>query len=276
MRTDFLNQIDFPSNPSPLRWTFICCLSLSSYIEQPGQSCVCHFSMECSISSVYSFLSRFIQWCFKRITQGSLTAVRRAELLIQDFHWTVLMHMVFVLQVPLQDFQMRPRRPLNMNHYANKKSVAQSMLDVALLMANASQLKAVLKQGPAFSFYTPLIILISISLALQILVGIMLIFIGRFVVVLFRNVLSVAFTTSGSDSRSSFVFTKVTWRRNSVGFTQGLYYSHLIRSWLKGSDFKKTKTRWLYKCYTVQEKSTCIISSTCRPHFNRCHLGPSV
>ncbi|XP_061687549.1 ninjurin-1 [Syngnathoides biaculeatus] len=82
-------------------------------------------------------------------------------------------------EVPLHDHQMRPRRPMNMNHYANKKSVAQSMLDVALLMANASQLKAVLEQGPAFSFYTPLIILISISLTLQILVGILLIFIVK-------------------------------------------------------------------------------------------------
>ncbi|MEQ2224054.1 hypothetical protein ILYODFUR_003506 [Ilyodon furcidens] len=30
-----------------------------------------------------------------------------------------------------------------MNHYANKKSAAESMLDLALLMANASQLNAV-------------------------------------------------------------------------------------------------------------------------------------
>ncbi|XP_061640685.1 ninjurin-1 [Phyllopteryx taeniolatus] len=82
-------------------------------------------------------------------------------------------------EVPLHDNRMRPRRPMNMNHYANKKSVAQSMLDVALLMANASQLKAVLEQGPSFSFYTPLIILISISLILQILVGILLIFIVK-------------------------------------------------------------------------------------------------
>lgn len=67
-----------------------------------------------------------------------------------------------------------------MNHYANKKSAAESMLDVALLMANASQLKAVLEQGSEFSFYTPLIVLISISLILQILVGVMLIFIGTF------------------------------------------------------------------------------------------------
>ncbi|KAL0978035.1 hypothetical protein UPYG_G00165100 [Umbra pygmaea] len=68
---------------------------------------------------------------------------------------------------------------LNMNHYANKKSAAESMLDVALLMANASQLKAVMEQGPSFTFYTPLIALISISLILQITVGILLIFIVK-------------------------------------------------------------------------------------------------
>lgn len=69
--------------------------------------------------------------------------------------------------------------PLNMNHYANKKSAAESMLDVALLMANASQLKAVMEQGSDFIFYVPLITLISISLILQILVGILLIFIVK-------------------------------------------------------------------------------------------------
>lgn len=53
------------------------------------------------------------------------------------------------------------------------------MLDVALLMANASQLKAVLEQGPNTSFYTPIITLISISLCLQVAVGILLIFIGE-------------------------------------------------------------------------------------------------
>ncbi|CAL8326284.1 unnamed protein product [Merluccius merluccius] len=35
-------------------------------------------------------------------------------------------------------------RALNLNHYATKKSAAQSMLDVALLMANSSQLKTLL------------------------------------------------------------------------------------------------------------------------------------
>ncbi|KAI2661214.1 Ninjurin-1 [Labeo rohita] len=71
------------------------------------------------------------------------------------------------------------RAPLNMNHYANKKSAAESMLDVALLMANASQLKAVLEQGPQFTLYTALITLISLSLCLQVLVGILLIFIVK-------------------------------------------------------------------------------------------------
>ncbi|TRZ10750.1 hypothetical protein HGM15179_016360 [Zosterops borbonicus] len=69
-------------------------------------------------------------------------------------------------------------RPMNINHYANKKSAAESMLDIALLMANASQLKAVMEQGPSFSFYVPLIILISLSLTLQIIVGVLLIFLG--------------------------------------------------------------------------------------------------
>ncbi|KAM4562538.1 ninjurin-1 [Odontesthes bonariensis] len=65
---------------------------------------------------------------------------------------------------------------LNMNHYTNKKSAAESMLDVALLMANASQLKALLDQGPNFSFYAPTLILIGISLCLQVTVGVLLIF----------------------------------------------------------------------------------------------------
>uniref|UniRef100_A0A3Q2P051 Ninjurin 1 n=1 Tax=Fundulus heteroclitus TaxID=8078 RepID=A0A3Q2P051_FUNHE len=77
------------------------------------------------------------------------------------------------------DSIVRRRRPLNMNHYANKKSAAESMLDIALLMANASQLKAVLDQGPNFGLYVPLITLISISLILQVLVGVMLIFIVK-------------------------------------------------------------------------------------------------
>ncbi|XP_074861908.1 ninjurin-1 isoform X2 [Carettochelys insculpta] len=68
---------------------------------------------------------------------------------------------------------------ININHYANKKSAAESMLDIALLMANASQLKAVMEQGPSLPFYIPLIVLISISLILQIGVGVLLIFLAQ-------------------------------------------------------------------------------------------------
>ncbi|XP_042542893.1 ninjurin-1 [Dipodomys merriami] len=71
-------------------------------------------------------------------------------------------------------------RLLNVNHYANKKSAAESMLDVALLMANASQLKAVVEQGPAFDFFVPLVVLISVSLVLQICVGVLLIFLVKY------------------------------------------------------------------------------------------------
>ncbi|XP_064417135.1 ninjurin-2-like isoform X2 [Latimeria chalumnae] len=68
-----------------------------------------------------------------------------------------------------------------MNHYATKKSLAESMLDVALLMANASQLKAVLEQGPSFQYYITLIVLISISLFIQVIIG------GLLIVIVRRN-----------------------------------------------------------------------------------------
>ncbi|XP_036291357.1 ninjurin-1-like [Pipistrellus kuhlii] len=70
--------------------------------------------------------------------------------------------------------------PINVNHYTNKKSAAESMLDIALLMANASQLKAVIDQGPGFVFFAPLVALISISLVLQVSVGALLLFLVRY------------------------------------------------------------------------------------------------
>lgn len=68
---------------------------------------------------------------------------------------------------------------MNINHYATKKSVAESMLDVALFMANVTQLKAVLEQGTSFQYYTTLIVLISISLFFQVVIGILLIITGK-------------------------------------------------------------------------------------------------
>lgn len=53
------------------------------------------------------------------------------------------------------------------------------MLDVALLMANSSQLKTALYVGPRYRFYTPLVALLSVSITLQVIVGLLLIFIGK-------------------------------------------------------------------------------------------------
>ncbi|KAG7520838.1 ninjurin-1-like [Solea senegalensis] len=74
----------------------------------------------------------------------------------------------------------KPLRPININHYATKKSAAQSMLDVALLMANSSQLKTVLYVGPHYRFYIPLIVLLSLSITLQVAVGLLLVFIVKY------------------------------------------------------------------------------------------------
>ncbi|KAL2104011.1 hypothetical protein ACEWY4_000879 [Coilia grayii] len=76
--------------------------------------------------------------------------------------------------------QLEHFRPINMNHYATKKSAAQSMLDVALLMANSSQLKTVLYVGPTYRFYIPLIVLLSLSITLQSVVGLLLVFIVKY------------------------------------------------------------------------------------------------
>lgn len=53
------------------------------------------------------------------------------------------------------------------------------MLDVALLMANSSQLKTALYVGPQYRFYTPLVVLLSMSITLQVIVGLLLIAIGK-------------------------------------------------------------------------------------------------
>ncbi|XP_026101090.1 ninjurin-2-like [Carassius auratus] len=66
-----------------------------------------------------------------------------------------------------------------MNHHFTKKSVSESMLDVALLMANVSQLKAVLEQGPDFKYYLTVILLIAMSLFFQVLVGALFVHMGE-------------------------------------------------------------------------------------------------
>lgn len=143
---------------------------------------------------------------------------------------------LFRPQVPLSGRQRRQEKPLNMNHYANKKSAAESMLDVALLMANASQLKAVIEQGPAFSFYVPLIILISVSLLLQVSVGVLLIFIGTgfsFNTFITRGVSSGLLLGVFRETCSSLVILR--WG-NSLSLTSGLMRGFFFRHQVENDD----------------------------------------
>ncbi|KAL1493677.1 hypothetical protein ABEB36_009374 [Hypothenemus hampei] len=60
-------------------------------------------------------------------------------------------------------------KSLDVNKYATKKTIAQGLLDVALLTANASQLKYVLQVGEKHEFYTLMLSLICISIVLQVI-----------------------------------------------------------------------------------------------------------
>jgi len=57
---------------------------------------------------------------------------------------------------------------MDANRYATKKTIAQGMLDIALLTANASQLKYILQVGEQHQFYKLMLILISLSIVMQV------------------------------------------------------------------------------------------------------------
>ncbi|GBL77365.1 hypothetical protein AVEN_41781-2 [Araneus ventricosus] len=68
---------------------------------------------------------------------------------------------------------------LDANVYATKKTIAQGLLDVALLTANASQLKYLIQAGNQHEFYYVMMTLISLSIILQMSLGSVLIVKGR-------------------------------------------------------------------------------------------------
>ncbi|XP_030749773.1 ninjurin-2 isoform X3 [Sitophilus oryzae] len=70
------------------------------------------------------------------------------------------------------------KKTLDVNKYATKKTIAQGLLDVALLTANASQLKYVLQVGEKHEFYSLMLSLISISIILQVTAGLLSVFIA--------------------------------------------------------------------------------------------------
>lgn len=57
---------------------------------------------------------------------------------------------------------------LNVNSYASKKTLAQGMLDLALLASNAAQLKYILTIGDSHQFYVLLLTLVLTSICLQV------------------------------------------------------------------------------------------------------------
>ncbi|XP_076269154.1 ninjurin-2-like isoform X4 [Rhynchophorus ferrugineus] len=67
---------------------------------------------------------------------------------------------------------------LDVNKYATKKTIAQGLLDVALLTTNANHLKYILRVGEKHEFYTLMLTLISISIILQLIVAILFVIIG--------------------------------------------------------------------------------------------------
>ncbi|XP_037032749.1 ninjurin-1 isoform X3 [Bradysia coprophila] len=64
-----------------------------------------------------------------------------------------------------------PLKTMDANRYATKKTIAQGMLDIALLTANASQLKYILQVGHKHEFYTLMLTLISVSIIMQVVSG---------------------------------------------------------------------------------------------------------
>ncbi|KAH8373351.1 hypothetical protein KR009_001499 [Drosophila setifemur] len=62
------------------------------------------------------------------------------------------------------------------NSYATNKNVAEGLMDIALLSANANQLRFLITYNDKASTYIYSLILVILSLVLQLLVGIMLIF----------------------------------------------------------------------------------------------------
>ncbi|XP_022107277.1 ninjurin-1-like [Acanthaster planci] len=70
-------------------------------------------------------------------------------------------------------------RAIDYNIYATKKTVSQGLLAVALLMANASQLKSLVSIGHEFRFFRFVTALIIISISLQLVTGVFLLLLGR-------------------------------------------------------------------------------------------------
>uniref|UniRef100_A0A8C6WX73 Ninjurin 2 n=1 Tax=Neogobius melanostomus TaxID=47308 RepID=A0A8C6WX73_9GOBI len=66
-----------------------------------------------------------------------------------------------------------------MHPYATKKTAAEGMLDIALFLANITHMKTVIEQGAGYRYYAAVLTLISFSLALQMVAGVLIVIIAR-------------------------------------------------------------------------------------------------
>lgn len=74
----------------------------------------------------------------------------------------------------------QPRVIPDINVYQHKKTLAQGMMDLALLSANANQLRYVLESYERHPYYYFSMIFIIASLVIQVLVGVGLVFNSRY------------------------------------------------------------------------------------------------
>jgi hypothetical protein len=73
-----------------------------------------------------------------------------------------------------------PSKQFPYNRYATKKTLAKGLLDISLLLANASQLKTLLTAGEAVNrtFFWPVLVMIVLSILLQVTTGLVLLVLG--------------------------------------------------------------------------------------------------
>ncbi|XP_035437865.2 ninjurin-A isoform X2 [Spodoptera frugiperda] len=81
---------------------------------------------------------------------------------------------------PVSPFSAIALPDVNVNTYQQKKNLAQGMMDLALLSANANQLRYVLESASTHPYYYPSLTFISLSIIFQIMVGVGLIMNSRY------------------------------------------------------------------------------------------------
>ncbi|KAJ8301714.1 hypothetical protein KUTeg_020701 [Tegillarca granosa] len=62
--------------------------------------------------------------------------------------------------------------------YSKKKTIAEGLFDVALLMAYATLLKTLVTLGDSYRFYSAMMVMLILSIVLQFVIGIMLVYVG--------------------------------------------------------------------------------------------------